>query len=689
MIRYKKFFILIYAFFFFSILCAVVYPDTTIELSEQEKKWLDTHPVVRLAPPPDYPPHDFFDDHGRNIGITADYLNLIQRKLGRNFIKTVQCKHWEEVVQKFKNNEIDLVGSVMKTMNREKYVLFTKPYIIAGKGVIITRNNESGNLTLKTLKNKTVCVAKCYATHEYIMEHYPELNIVTVPDILTGLRKVSFGLADALIGTISNVTYFIEKDGITNLKVAGEIDLPVFLSFACRKEYPELISILEKGLASISYEEKQAIYRKWITIYKKPFYAKKSFLITISAIILFVILISTGIFTWNIFLKNLIARKTKQLRESENNYKALVANIPGAVFRSNYHDEHKVSFISDNIKQISGYQASEFLEHKKSLSSIILKKDSTLLHKKISEAMNKDKTYTCEYRIIDSNGDVKWIYEKGYIFFDPGNGGTPKIDGVIFDITVHKMIQLEKENLMQVVIDQNKKLEKANLELDNLVYIASHDLIAPARVIHSYINLIEHNIKNNMINDAMLFFNRIKNASKTMDHLIMNLLELSKVSRKKNRYEKMNINELIESLSPRVSFITNSDKCQINVQDNIPEIFCDKFKITELFLNLINNAIKFSNIPKKGKIQIDIGYNNEPHLHKFFVKDYGIGIDEKYHTKIFSPFEKLHSSNEYEGSGLGLNIVKRIVESHNGSIWVDSAPGKGSTFYFTIPKQQS
>jgi light-regulated signal transduction histidine kinase (bacteriophytochrome) len=122
------------------------------------------------------------------------------------------------------------------------------------------------------------------------------------------------------------------------------------------------------------------------------------------------------------------------------------------------------------------------------------------------------------------------------------------------------------------------------------------------------------------------------------------------------------------------------------IQPDMPVIKCDRIKMSEVFLNLVNIAIKFSSKNKKENPKVEIGYVDEGEFHKFYVKDNGIGIDPQYHQQIFGIFKRLHTAKEYEGTGAGLSIVKRVIDDHGGKIWIESELGKGATFYFTIPK---
>jgi len=169
--------------------------------------------------------------------------------------------------------------------------------------------------------------------------------------------------------------------------------------------------------------------------------------------------------------------------------------------------------------------------------------------------------------------------------------------------------------------------------------------------------------------------------------LIDDLLTLSRISRIKNPYEDVDMNELISSVISRIEFDLKQYKVELTVPGKIPLVRCDRIKMQEVFFNLISNAVKFSSKNKGIGPKVEVGYNDKNQAYEFYVKDNGIGIDKKYHNEIFGIFKRLHTQEEYEGTGAGLSIVKRIIDDHKGQIWLDSQPGKGTTFYFTIPKK--
>lgn len=232
-----------------------------------------------------------------------------------------------------------------------------------------------------------------------------------------------------------------------------------------------------------------------------------------------------------------------------------------------------------------------------------------------------------------------------------------------------------------------KELEKVNKELEDFTYTVSHDLKEPLRSIASFSHFILEDYKDKLDNEGKDYLNRIIKASGRMKLLIDDLLTLSKVGRIRNPFSDVPSSEILkDTLSSSLYRRIEERKAEVKVQEDLPVIFCDRILMHEVFLNLVSNAIKFCD--KRHPI-IEIGCDDYPDEYRFYVKDNGIGIDERYHEKVFEIFESLNRKEDYEGTGAGLTIVKKVIEEHHGRVWVESKLGAGSTFYFTIPKRKT
>jgi len=230
------------------------------------------------------------------------------------------------------------------------------------------------------------------------------------------------------------------------------------------------------------------------------------------------------------------------------------------------------------------------------------------------------------------------------------------------------------------------QLEKSNKELDAFIYTASHDLRSPLRAISSFAAFLEEEYGGRLDEKGRGYVDHVVKGTARMNDLIEDLLQLSRISRIRNPYEPVNMRELLESVRDHVLEDMGQPPARVVITGSPPVVVCDRVKMRNVFTNLVSNGIKFAVKLRRDKTRVEIGYVTVERHHEFFVKDNGIGIDPKFHTQIFGLFRRLHTRKEYEGTGAGLSIVKRVIEDHGGQIWVESRPGKGAMFRFTLPK---
>ena len=227
----------------------------------------------------------------------------------------------------------------------------------------------------------------------------------------------------------------------------------------------------------------------------------------------------------------------------------------------------------------------------------------------------------------------------------------------------------------------NEQLEYKVAELERFTYTVSHELKNPVVTIKGYLGSIEKDLQEKKLERAQKDLLRVSNASEKLHDTISDLLELSRVGLIVNQLEEFELSTLIQEIIENINDSIQSQNVVVNVSPNLPVIYGDRTRLREVFENLISNAAKYIGNQKSPHIQVGMREEKEP---VFFIKDNGMGIEPRYHTKIFGLFEKLDPTSE--GTGIGLALIKRILETHGGKIWVESEGlGKGSTFCFTIP----
>jgi light-regulated signal transduction histidine kinase (bacteriophytochrome) len=228
------------------------------------------------------------------------------------------------------------------------------------------------------------------------------------------------------------------------------------------------------------------------------------------------------------------------------------------------------------------------------------------------------------------------------------------------------------------------KLKTSNKELEQFAYVASHDLQEPLRMVASFSQLLQRRYKDQIDEDANDYIEFIVEGANRMKDLIDDLLAFSRLNTEAKEFKLTDINNVLDDVLVNLNPSIVENNAQIT-HGPLPIIKVDSSQIRQLLQNLISNAIKFHG-DKPPKIHISAKESGKEWL--FSVSDNGIGIDTEHLEKIFNVFNRLHTREEYEGTGIGLAICKRIINRHEGRIWVESEEGKGSTFYFTIPKSE-
>lgn len=244
-------------------------------------------------------------------------------------------------------------------------------------------------------------------------------------------------------------------------------------------------------------------------------------------------------------------------------------------------------------------------------------------------------------------------------------------------------LSLEKSN--QELLTSNQQLEQSNNELERFAYIASHDLKSPLRNIISFLNLIQRKMRKYDDEDLKEYLRFATDSAKQMNQLIADVLEFSRIQNAESEKQSVDLNESLILVMKNVQDMMEEKQATVETQA-LPVIEGNSVHILQLFQNLIANGIKYNKNPNP---QVSIQHRSEKDHYLFSIADNGIGIEPEFHDKIFQMFKRLHTGEEYSGTGIGLAICKKIIQNLNGKIWLESTPGQGTTFYFTIPNGQT
>ena len=379
-------------------------------------------------------------------------------------------------------------------------------------------------------------------------------------------------------------------------------------------------------------------------------------------------------------------------KQSERKLRSIIEGVPDVIYQLDSNG--KITFISKAVETLLGYSEKELIG--RGILELVHSSDIEKARYRIAErrrgsslsdpdnrekarygererrAESKEDTDLLEVRLLRKDKAAvhvlittsEGVYEAGRFI------GTL---GIAKDITRRKLAEEE--------------LRKTNQELKNFVHVVSHDLKAPIAYIQGFSSVLLENYQENMDEKGRICLERIDASARRMEALVSDLLGLSESGQVVSAFAEIPSIQIIENVTSELQHRLEGDDIELNVADNLPDIYCDGARIYQVFENLLINAVKFTVGANKRKIEI--GYEDGGGFHQFRVRDNGIGIDPKYHRKIFEMFHRLKEIEDEGGTGLGLAIVERIVNNHGGKVWVESEKGKGATFYFTLLKAPS
>jgi PAS domain S-box-containing protein len=371
---------------------------------------------------------------------------------------------------------------------------------------------------------------------------------------------------------------------------------------------------------------------------------------------------------WNLIVQR--KRAEEKLRESEERFRTVFEQGPLGmhIAKPDYH----FVVCNDAFRQLVGYSDAELIEL--TFMDITHPEDHDTDIEQVQKLIRGETaSYKIEKRLVNKDGNVRWTDVTRSILRSAD--GTPSYFlTMVEDITERKQAEMV---LKQTLLD----LTRSNEDLEQFAYVASHDLQEPLRNVSSCVQLLEKEYRGKLSPDADQLIRYAIESVVRMKALIQDLLTYSRISTQGKTFQSTNCEETLHYAMENLSSSITQSKAIIT-HDPFPVISADATQLMQVFQNLISNAIKFQ---KQEQARIHVSAFREDNGWVFSVKDNGMGLESQHLKRIFLIFQRLHKRSEYEGTGIGLAIARKIIERHRGRIWVESQPGIGTTFYFTIP----
>ncbi len=512
-----------------------------IKLTPQEKQWLDEHPVIRVGSSPRWAPLEFEDEAGMPTGITQEYLDRFGKALGVSF-RHVPIPTWRQAQAKLRDEEVDLLSGANRASARKADFEFTPPYLSLPAALFASEDAPLIGQASE-LSGKTVAVVVGYAMENALRTQCPDIHLLSVKDVPTGLKMVESGEAYAYAGSLLITSHYIQRGGHARIKVAGDLDFVYQPAFMGRADSKILIQILAKALAGIGDSERNAIARKWMTVtYEKHIDYRKLYKYAVGALVLLALFAY-----WN-------RRMAAEIRRR---------------------------------------------------------------------------------RVVEES--------------------------------------LRKSRLALVA---------ANKELEAFSYSVSHDLRAPLRHVSGFVQLLQSTAKGKLDETGARYLEVIAAAAKKMGELIDDLLSFSRMGRAQMHLEPIPLGALVDECRRELEPETRGRSIEWVVGE-LPEVAADRALLRQVLANLLGNAVKYTG--KRAEARIEVTARREGEEVVVGVRDNGAGFDMKYADKLFGVFQRLHTEAEFEGTGIGLANVHRIVARHGGRVWAEGEVDQGAAFHFSLP----
>jgi PAS domain S-box-containing protein len=376
------------------------------------------------------------------------------------------------------------------------------------------------------------------------------------------------------------------------------------------------------------------------------------------------------------------------LRQSEQRYKQLLESITDYTYSVEIHNGRPIKTVhGSGCEKVTGYTPADYSEIPKLWLQMVHPEDRNTIEHYADPLCEGKEIPAIEHRIIHKNGSVIWV--RNTYVLKHNSGMVIGYDGLISDITERKLAEEEirrlNTELEDRVVKRTAQLEAANKELEAFSYSVSHDLRAPLRHASGYVDLLVKRCTPDLSEKGRHYLDCIADSVHQMGMLIDDLLQFSRTGRAEMRRSISSMDGILDDVIESLRY-DNPARTIEWIVATLPPVYCDTAMMKLVWMNLLSNAVKFTRTREKAVIEIGVKENDKEYV--FFVRDNGVGFDMRYAQKLFGVFQRMHSMEEFEGTGIGLANVQRIIIRHDGRTWAEAELDKGATLYFTIPKHE-
>ena len=621
----------------------------------------------------DFPPYEYLD-HGKPTGFNVDLLRAVCETMGLDV--TIELGPWDEVRAQLERGGIDALTGMYESAERDRLVDFTSPHSVVFQSLFAREGTDIRGFD--NLAGRTVVVERGDLMHEYVAKHLPGAIILTVGTQADALRSVASGAGDvALVASLPG-HYNIERFGLDNLVEVGHPMEPRRYCFAVPEGREDLRAKLDEGLAILRQTGRyDRIHEKWFARFEERSALRRALRYVAMALApLLLVLLLTLAWTWT--LRRTVGARTRELAESEERYRSIFENIMDGYYQTDM--EGRLLLVNPAGLRMFGYASLDEMPTGKAQD---VYPDPGIRERFMAQllAQGRIQGYVNEVR----RKDGEYIFMEANARLLTGPSGEPTgVEGVFREVTGYIRSQ-------EALRRAKEQAEAASRSKSEFLANMSHELRTPLNGAMGMLQLLA--MSDNLSQDEQGYVGTALRAGRNLTILLSDILDLSRVEAGRMRLsrEPFALGEILEDIVGTFADVAASAGLSLELERDpaLPaRLMGDPVRLRQVLFNLVGNAVKFT---REGGIRVFAQPLPSPGPGRcrllFTVQDTGIGIPEKAMALVFEPFTQVDPSytRAYQGAGLGLRIVKRLVELMGGGLTLDSQEGQGTTACCSLP----